>query len=111
MGNHRCGRQYDKCDHDKSDGRRFAEVIGYRSFTITVVSRPEFTEITHTNAQVSLTWTAIPGLNYELQYKDPDAFALWTNLQTVVATEGGTAAGTDSVNFVEQRLYRVRVVP
>jgi peptidoglycan hydrolase-like protein with peptidoglycan-binding domain len=82
-----------------------------RGFSITVVPRPMFTEIPRTNDGVGLTWTAIAGLSYELQFSGPETSQLWTNLQTVVAAGNGTASGTDAVSFAEQRLYRVRVVP
>ena len=82
-----------------------------RSFSVIVAPRPVFTAITRTNDVVELMWTAIAGLSYELQYSGPETSQLWTNLQTVVASESGTASGTDAVSFAEQRLYRVRVVP
>jgi hypothetical protein len=54
----------------------------------------------------ALTWSAIPGGTYRLQYKDCLDSPVWHNLADIPATTS-TISATDSVGNAAQRFYRV----
>ena len=62
-------------------------------------------------SDVELTWSAVIGRTYRVQYKndltDPD----WTDLSPDVTASGNTAALTDISAAGSQRFYRVELLP
>jgi hypothetical protein len=82
-----------------------------KSFTVTVLPRPAFQAITKTNDVVTLTWSAIPGQTYRVQYTDQITETNWSDLAPDVITSGSTAAKTDSPGFTPQRFYRIMLAP
>ena len=82
-----------------------------KSFAITVVSRPLITGISLTNDWVNVTWTAIPGDTYRLQFATNLSAPNWIGVtQDVTAT---TSNLTHTNPFVPgtQHFYRVMLVP
>jgi hypothetical protein len=79
-----------------------------KSFTVTVVSAPT-ADISVSGNVVTITWTAIAGKSYRVQYKDNLDDASWTDLAPDVAASGSIASTTDTT--VSQRFYRVAVLP
>jgi hypothetical protein len=79
-----------------------------KPFTVTVVSAPT-ADITVTGNIVTITWTAIAGQTYRVQYKDNIDDATWTDLAPDVSASGSTASTTDTTT--SQRFYRVAVLP
>ncbi len=82
-----------------------------KSFTVTVVPPPSFTLVTQTNAVVTLTWSAIPGQGYEIQYLDLVTGTNWTVLPLDVTASGATASANDIPGLAAERYYRIRVKP
>jgi hypothetical protein len=74
-------------------------------------SRPLIQTIDIIGSTVRVTWSAVAGGRYRLQYKtnlnDPE----WINLPGVVAAGGSTASKEDVLSESGQRFYRVRVEP
>ena len=80
-----------------------------RSFTITVVARPSIQSVTCSGTKATLTWSAIPGAKYRVQFKDDLNNTNWTDLVPDLAASGSAASMADTP-AVAQRFYRILVV-
>ena len=80
-----------------------------KSFTISVAASLAIESFLLTNNQITITWNAIPGVTYRLQYQDSLNDGPWNSLTPDVTSVGTTASKTDSVG-TGQRFYRVLVV-
>jgi hypothetical protein len=74
---------------------------------IVVLAAPRIVELRRAGASVSLTWTAIAGSRYRVQFKDNLAQPDWSDLPGEVLATGETATRTDSLG-PRQRFYRLR---
>lgn len=81
------------------------------SFSVTVIGRPVIQSIAITSSEVSLTWTAIEGLRYGIEYLTEAAEPGWTLLPGDFLGSGASAAGTDSSATNDLRIYRVIAQP
>jgi hypothetical protein len=84
------------------------------SFSVTVTAPPappQILDLAMTNGTVTLHWTAIPGHNYRLEYKNDLQDANWTGSGSNIMSTQATATGTDSVGNTSQRFYRVVLLP
>ncbi len=81
-----------------------------QSFSVTVVARPLLFAPLIDGTNVTLTWTAIPGVNYRVLHASSLAQPQWSNLSDDVTALNETATATDTVT-VGDRYYRVHVVP
>ena len=80
-----------------------ANALAYRS--------PRFTSIVRRQRdELVLTWTAIPGRTYRMQYQERLADLVWQQGETVVAV-GETAAFVCPVSGAISRFYRVQLDP
>jgi hypothetical protein len=79
-------------------------------FNIAVVEPPVINSISVSNDFVIITWSAIAGQDYRVQYKDLVSDTNWNDLPDITAS-GPTATKVDSISAALQRLYRVEVVP
>ena len=61
--------------------------------------------------KVTLTWSAIPGRVYRVEYKDRLEAAVWTPWGAQVVAGAGTASAADTMPSLTQRFYRVEVLP
>ena len=61
--------------------------------------------------QLSLTWMAVPGETFQVQYKSGLTSANWTDLGIPITAVGNTASATDSISANNQRFYRVILLP
>ena len=76
----------------------------------TLADRLRITELTFNAGTVRLTWHAIPGRSYRIDFKD-DLSASWTPLGTTpVVAPGFTATITDTPAPFAHRFYRIRLV-
>jgi len=80
------------------------------SFVITVLGRPVITSIKRSNELVTLTWTAISGTVYRVQYKTNLTDSTWSAVPGDVTASGPTASKTDNTGNTQRRFYRV-IVP
>jgi hypothetical protein len=81
-----------------------------KSFTVTVDPRPMLQAIALSNNLIGLSWNAISGQTYRVQFKQDLSSANWSNLPPDVTASGSSAAKTDSIGH-SVRLYRVQVLP
>ena len=81
------------------------------SFLVNVVSRPEFGSITLSNGVVHLSWSAVAGERYLVQWKNNLDDTNWGDLLPEVLANGSEASQTDSATTETQKFYRVMLVP
>jgi hypothetical protein len=97
----------DAFTYQVSDGQTNS---GPATVSVAVSNPIRIMSVAVSNNLVVVTWTSIAGKNYRLQYKeswgDPD----WTDLQPDVNASGTSAAGTNGVDAVAQRIYRVKAL-
>ena len=80
-----------------------------KSFTVTVLPRPGIQAVTGSSTNATLTWSAIPGTTYRVQFKTDLNDTNWTALLPDVTATGSTASLTDPP-AATQRFYRILVV-
>ncbi len=81
-----------------------------KSFMATIVAPLSFQSISSSNGIVTLTWQAIPNLNYQIQYKASLSDSNWTALPPGITASGTTASASDNAGTV-RRFYRVMLLP
>ncbi len=79
------------------------------SFTVAVYFQPTIQSITATNGIVTLTWSALDGKSYRVQYKGDLNDARWSNLSPDVTAIGGSASMTNSPASAPT-FYRIQVL-
>ena len=57
---------------------------------------------------VQISWNAVPGQTYHLQYATPPIGVTWNNLGNVITATNTTASATDTVGGNTARYYRLR---
>jgi len=84
----------------------------WSALRLTQVSPVTFTSITKSGTTVNLTWVAIPGKNYQVQFSTSLRQPSWNNLPggSVTAT-GGTASASDTNPTGATRYYQVALQP
>jgi hypothetical protein len=70
---------------------------------------PTFTQ-TNGSSDFGFTWSAIPGVTYQVQYKTNLAQADWINLGDPITTTNPAASILDSFGTDPERFYRVQLV-
>jgi hypothetical protein len=73
------------------------------------MARPDIQSVALTNTNAVLTWSAIPGAEYRVQFKNDLSDTTWTDLLPDVTASGPAASLTDTPG-APQRFYRVLVV-
>jgi hypothetical protein len=56
---------------------------------------------------VQLSWNAVSGQTYHVQFVSPLGSSLWSNLGSTITATSSTAIATDTVSTNSQRFYRV----
>jgi len=78
--------------------------------TLTVVRPPMFqTPVTLTNAKLLLSWTAVQGPTYQVQYKTNLNQTDWLSLGASAQASNTTLTLTDSFALDKQRFYRIQL--
>jgi mannan endo-1,4-beta-mannosidase len=72
---------------------------------------PVFQTVAQTNGTFMLTWSALPGQRFQLQYCSDLASGNWTDLGGVLTTAGSTVTASDVMGSTPQRFYRVQLLP
>lgn len=80
-----------------------------QAFAITVLARPTAQPVAVSEDEFVLTWNAVPGTKYRVQYKDDLNDPIWMDLKPEVAASGVTAGINDQIGS-SQRFYRIMVV-
>jgi uncharacterized repeat protein (TIGR03803 family) len=82
-------------------------------FRLSLVSppRPVFQSVTKAGGTIALTWSALAGQTYQLQFKTNLNQMSWNNLGSVITATNSTATALDSIGPDPQRFYRVKIGP
>ncbi len=78
---------------------------------LTVVYPPVFLSAVKSNCTLTLTWSALAGQKYRLQYNSNLAATNWTYLGSLVTATGNLVIASDNVCTNAQRFYRVVLFP
>jgi len=70
---------------------------------------PSFKAVTQANGMISLTWTTVPGLAYQVQYTGELSPTGWNNLGSPLTATGSTLSVSYSATVAPQRFYRILV--
>ena len=84
--------------------------IDSKTFQVVVVVRPRLQSIEVADTNVVMKWTAVPGLQYGVQFKTNLNFTNWSELPGGVTATNATATRVD-VRQPVQRFYQIRVLP
>ena len=78
-----------------------------------VVSEPQpvIQSVVLAKGAAVITWTAVPGNTYRLQFKDDLAGSDWNDALPDVIATGPVATATNPIGDSPQRFYRILVVP
>ena len=79
--------------------------------TQVTVTRPVFKSVTKSGNNVTLTWSAGGGGNYQVQYKTNLSQVGWSTLGGTIPAENLTTSTTDVNPPDARRYYRVQVLP
>jgi uncharacterized repeat protein (TIGR01451 family) len=96
---------------DNPDSVNAQHLNDAKSFTVFVAPPPTFSSATASNDTLTLTWSALPGQTYRVQFNTNLAETNWTDLQPDVTATDTTASQSDSTLQDVQRFYRVMVLP
>jgi hypothetical protein len=75
----------------------------------TLADRLRITHLSFENGTVTLTWNAIPGRSYRIDFKDDLAAPAWTPLAPTFVAPGFTATVMDTPAPFTRRFYRIRL--
>lgn len=81
----------------------------FKSFLVAVLPRPMLSAIVISRNSVNLSWSAISGKVYRVQYKSDWAVS-WASLPGDITASGPVATKTDASGLVNQRFYRVLLI-
>ena len=95
----------DTFTYQASDGQTNS---GPATVSIMVSNPIQISSVAVSNEVVTVTWSAIAGKKYRLQYKDDWAEEAWTDLLPDVIATGPTASESQAVDTATQRFYRVK---
>ena len=72
---------------------------------------PVFQTVTQTNHTALMTWSALVGGTYQLQYSTNLVQTNWVNLGLQIVATNASATASDSIGPDRQRFYRTALVP
>jgi len=85
-----------------------------RELRVVVHPPPTFTEVALEQGggpRIALSWSAVAGTRYRVEFKDDLDEAAWTPLGAEVAASGPVATIEDGLEGIAQRFYRIVVLP
>ena len=85
--------------------------FGLDDVSVTAVSKPAFQAVAKSGGAVNLTWSAMNGLAYQLQYTTNLTQDSWVNVGNPVNASGGTASTPNPTPSNPMRFYRLILLP
>jgi len=79
--------------------------------SVTPIPAPAFQSAVRSGGSIALTWGAVTGAAYQLQYTTSLSAIKWINLGTPITASNGVIAASDPQPADPQRFYRVVLVP
>ncbi len=80
-------------------------------FRLSVPMPPVLQSLSQTNGRVTLTWSAVAGQTYQVQYCTNLGQTNWINVGSPCLATSGTASASEAIGPDPQRLYRVVLLP
>jgi hypothetical protein len=80
-----------------------------QTFTVTVKPPPQLIGTGISGSRFTLSWQAIAGQNYQIEYKDNLIASSWTQMGSPVPGTGGVITATNDATTSTQRFFRIRV--
>ena len=93
------------------DGQSTTSAAGILTVVAGTNQPPALQTIVISGTSATLTWSAIPGTTYRLQFKTNLTDTIWGDLVPDVTATGATASTSDPVATNDMRFYRLLVVP
>jgi hypothetical protein len=84
--------------------------FGLDDISVQLLPAPVIEAVTQTKGVISLTWSTVPGLAYQVQYTDNVTTGAWTNLGSALTATRDTLSASDSAASSPGRFYRI-VIP
>jgi subtilase family serine protease len=75
------------------------------------VPPPAFQSATQSGGLLNFTWSTMPGVGYQIQYRTNLTQSGWVNLGGVTHATGPTLSASDSIGPDSKRFYRIAVSP
>jgi hypothetical protein len=91
--------------------RNDPQAFGLDDVSVVPISLPSFKAVAMANHACTLTWTAVPGLVYQVQYTTNLAANVWNNLGSAISATNATLSLLDVQLSDAQRFYRVWLSP
>jgi hypothetical protein len=85
--------------------------FAFDDVSVTAVRVPAFQSLVKSGGSVNLTWTAMAGPSYQLQYTTNLTQATWINLGGAINGTNGIINATDISPSDPQRFYHLQLVP
>jgi hypothetical protein len=79
--------------------------------SVTALRAPVFQSLVAADGSVKLSWTAMAGPSYQLQYTTNLIQSAWMNLGGVINGTNGTVTAADNSPADPQRFYRLQLLP
>jgi len=92
-----------------SDGQNTYQFVC--SFSCSETNMPVLQTAIQTNGQIVLSWNALSGQPYQVQYTTNLIRPDWNNLGDVISTTNSTVTVTNSIGTDPQQFYRVVLLP
>jgi hypothetical protein len=87
------------------------DYFGLDDVSVTPIPAPAFQSAVSINGSITLTWSAVTGVTYQLQYPTTLGPPNWSNLGSPVAANSSAIATSDIQPADPQRFYRVVLAP
>jgi hypothetical protein len=87
------------------------EFFGLDDVSVTAIQVPSFRSPTKSNNSIQLTWNAMYGQEYQLQYATNLFNPVWNNLGNSITAANATITVTDSAPTNSQRFYHLLLLP
>jgi uncharacterized repeat protein (TIGR03803 family) len=96
-----------------SDGNFYGTTLGGNGtvFRLSLPLPPIFQMVTRSGGLLTLTWGAVAGQTYQLQYNSDLNPVYWTNLGPAVLATNGVVNSSDFIGPNPQRFYRAVLLP
>jgi hypothetical protein len=85
--------------------------FAFDDVSVTAVRAPAFQSLVKSGSSVNLTWNAMAGPAYQLQYETNLTQNAWINLGNAINGTNGTVTATDISPADPQRFYRLQMLP
>ncbi|HEX3719858.1 MAG TPA: protease pro-enzyme activation domain-containing protein [Verrucomicrobiae bacterium] len=81
--------------------------LGLDDISVEPIPMPTIQSIQQIGDTLQITWNAVSGLNYQVQYTDTLLNPQWTDLGSVITATGTTATVTETITPGGQQFYRI----